>query len=222
MTAGRGIVHSERTPPSAARDGGKLSGIQAWVALPRGTRRPSRPSPTTAGDALPVVDGRAAYRLRLIAGAASALRAPVDGVLRHVLRRRGAAGRRRLPLPDRSRGARGLRRWAAVELAGDRFEPGQLLVFRAGRRDRDLRAERCRPPDAARRRADGRSAPHLVELRLELARSASSRPRPTGRPGASRRCRTKPSSSRCPRIRRACACDSRPYRNAPSGMRGML
>ena len=35
MTAGRGIVHSERTPPDARRDGQRMHGIQVWVALPR-------------------------------------------------------------------------------------------------------------------------------------------------------------------------------------------
>src|ERR1700676_74053 len=35
MTAGRGIVHSERTPPSVRKTGGRLSGIQIWVALPK-------------------------------------------------------------------------------------------------------------------------------------------------------------------------------------------
>ena len=35
MTAGRGIVHSERTPPQERVDGQRLHGIQVWVALPR-------------------------------------------------------------------------------------------------------------------------------------------------------------------------------------------
>lgn len=35
MTAGRGIVHSERTPPEPRRDGQKLHGVQIWVALPQ-------------------------------------------------------------------------------------------------------------------------------------------------------------------------------------------
>jgi redox-sensitive bicupin YhaK (pirin superfamily) len=35
MTAGRGIVHSERTPEDLKRSGGKLNGIQCWVALPQ-------------------------------------------------------------------------------------------------------------------------------------------------------------------------------------------
>lgn len=34
MTAGRGIVHSERTPPAQRAAGQHMHGIQAWVALP--------------------------------------------------------------------------------------------------------------------------------------------------------------------------------------------
>jgi redox-sensitive bicupin YhaK (pirin superfamily) len=34
MTAGRGIVHSERTPEPLRLQGGRLNGIQLWVALP--------------------------------------------------------------------------------------------------------------------------------------------------------------------------------------------
>lgn len=34
VTAGSGIVHSERTPPQLRAAGGNLVGIQAWIALP--------------------------------------------------------------------------------------------------------------------------------------------------------------------------------------------
>ncbi|HTI66858.1 MAG TPA: pirin family protein [Caulobacteraceae bacterium] len=34
MTAGRGIVHSERTDPSIRIHGGPMHGMQAWIALP--------------------------------------------------------------------------------------------------------------------------------------------------------------------------------------------
>src|SRR6202142_2620201 len=34
MTAGRGIVHSERTAPERRATGDKLHGLQCWVALP--------------------------------------------------------------------------------------------------------------------------------------------------------------------------------------------
>ena len=35
MTAGRGIVHSERTPPERRTNGSTLYGLQTWVALPQ-------------------------------------------------------------------------------------------------------------------------------------------------------------------------------------------
>lgn len=35
MISGRGIAHSERTPPELRQSGGPLHGIQCWVALPR-------------------------------------------------------------------------------------------------------------------------------------------------------------------------------------------
>ena len=35
MTAGRGIVHSERTAPELRRAGARLQGLQTWVALPK-------------------------------------------------------------------------------------------------------------------------------------------------------------------------------------------
>jgi len=35
MTAGRGIAHSERSPPSARQGTEGLFGIQSWIALPQ-------------------------------------------------------------------------------------------------------------------------------------------------------------------------------------------
>ncbi len=35
MTAGRGIVHSERSPANERAGGPELSGIQTWLALPQ-------------------------------------------------------------------------------------------------------------------------------------------------------------------------------------------
>lgn len=51
MTAGRGIAHSEETPP---RNGGRLRGVQLWVALPRASRE-TAPSFDQHRD-LPVVE----------------------------------------------------------------------------------------------------------------------------------------------------------------------
>jgi redox-sensitive bicupin YhaK (pirin superfamily) len=43
MTAGGGIVHSERSPPEESAQGHRLHGLQTWVALPR-DREQAEPS----------------------------------------------------------------------------------------------------------------------------------------------------------------------------------
>ena len=44
MTAGHGIVHSERSPADERAPGPELSGIQTWLALPEDARRSTRRS----------------------------------------------------------------------------------------------------------------------------------------------------------------------------------
>ena len=76
MTAGRGIAHSERTPPEARSGGSGLYGVQSWVALPL-REEESEPgfAHHDAGE-LPVVEGDG-KRVRLIAGALYGSRSPV-------------------------------------------------------------------------------------------------------------------------------------------------
>ena len=43
MTAGRGIAHSERTGPETRAAGHRMHGIQSWIGLPTGMRKPRPP-----------------------------------------------------------------------------------------------------------------------------------------------------------------------------------
>jgi redox-sensitive bicupin YhaK (pirin superfamily) len=76
MTAGRGIAHSERTPPAARAAGGALSGIQSWVALPRAHEEDEPSFAHVPAEALPVLD-EGGVRLRVIAGAFAGARSAV-------------------------------------------------------------------------------------------------------------------------------------------------
>lgn len=76
MTAGRGIVHSERTPPDERRDGQRLHGIQLWVALPREDAEVAPEFHHHGSDELPRM-GRNGAELLLIAGTAYGERSPV-------------------------------------------------------------------------------------------------------------------------------------------------
>ncbi len=64
MTAGSGIVHSERSPPDLRAGGPELSGIQTWLALP-GDKEEMAPAFEHVGrDALPIVgDGKVEARI---------------------------------------------------------------------------------------------------------------------------------------------------------------
>jgi redox-sensitive bicupin YhaK (pirin superfamily) len=76
MTAGRGIVHSERTPPERRRAGEKLFGIQAWVALPKAHEETEPAFEHVPAADLPIVE-ESGVRMRLIAGSLFGAKAPV-------------------------------------------------------------------------------------------------------------------------------------------------
>jgi redox-sensitive bicupin YhaK (pirin superfamily) len=76
MTAGKGIVHSERTGPQDRASGSMLAGLQCWVALPR-AKEEIDPSFTHFGaDQLPVEEGEG-VSARIIAGEYFGRRSPV-------------------------------------------------------------------------------------------------------------------------------------------------
>lgn len=67
MTAGRGIVHSERTPPEVRQAPAPLYAIQSWVALPAAAEETEPAFAHHPAATLPGIDG-AGVRLRVIAG----------------------------------------------------------------------------------------------------------------------------------------------------------
>jgi redox-sensitive bicupin YhaK (pirin superfamily) len=131
MKAGRGIVHSERTAVERKRTGQRLFGIQTWMALPEREEESDPAFVHHGADALPVVeaDGIAA---RLIAGAAFGARSPLvtasDTLYADVSLAPGA----RAPVEANAEVRALYTIEGTIEVAGDTFEPGQLLVLRPG------------------------------------------------------------------------------------------
>ncbi len=76
MTAGRGIAHSERTPPDARRDTSELFGVQSWVALPLRDEECAPDFAHYGAEELPLIEGEG-KRVRLIAGSLYGSRSPV-------------------------------------------------------------------------------------------------------------------------------------------------
>lgn len=77
MTAGHGIVHSERAPDEVKKAGGRLNGIQCWVALPEEAQDIEPSFNHHGSDSLPEfeVDGA---KLKLLLGSAFGRHSPVQ------------------------------------------------------------------------------------------------------------------------------------------------
>jgi hypothetical protein len=133
MSAGRGIVHSERSGSEARARGARLSGIQAWVALPA-SHEEGAPAFTHYGEAdLPVIAGDGAS-VRLIGGEALGARSPVETPMAMLYADVALEPGAGVPL-DALYEERGIYTVSGtIDIAGDRFGPGQLLVFRPGDR----------------------------------------------------------------------------------------
>jgi redox-sensitive bicupin YhaK (pirin superfamily) len=77
MTAGKGIVHSERTGPDVRAAGSNLFGLQCWVALPQAKEECDPAFAHIGSNELPILDGDGATA-RIIAGSYFGKRSPVD------------------------------------------------------------------------------------------------------------------------------------------------
>lgn len=133
MTAGRGIVHSERTAPDARERESPLFGIQCWVALPRAYEE-SEPNFTHTSEAeLPILDDTG-VSARVIAGDFHGKRSPVptlsDLFQVDVLLQPGASLDVPADYPERAMYiAQG-----TLDLGADgSFEAGQLVVLKQGK-----------------------------------------------------------------------------------------
>jgi len=133
MTAGRGITHSERTGMALRSSGSRLFGIQSWVALPHAAEEVAPAFAHHAAATLPVLED-SGLRLRLIAGEGWGARAPVATHSELFYADAALAPGATLPLPDHHEERAAYVLEGEVTVAGDRFAPGRMLVFRAGDR----------------------------------------------------------------------------------------
>ncbi|MCB1542751.1 MAG: pirin family protein [Rhodoblastus sp.] len=131
MTAGSGIAHSERSGADWRAHGGTLSGLQLWVALPQAVEETAPAFDHYDAEKLPVVRDRG-VEARVIAGAALGARSPVktfcDTVFVDFLLAAGAVA----PI-DAAQAERAVYiSSGAVEISGDTFEAGRLVVLKPG------------------------------------------------------------------------------------------
>ncbi len=131
MTAGRGIVHSERTPASIRKSGAHLHGMQLWVALPTCDEQTEPSFQHHPASTIPTVE-RPGVRLRIIAGSAYGEASPVKlmSPLFYVEARLGRGSELSLPDEHRARAAYVVSGAFAVD--GKSHGEGRMVVFREG------------------------------------------------------------------------------------------
>jgi len=133
MTAGRGIVHSERTAADR-RDGGEpLHGLQLWVALPIKDEETAPAFAHTAAVDIPELSDND-MKLRVVAGALHGLRSPVvtswDTLFAEAHLKAGTS----FPLGAEYEERAIYVIAGEINIAGDRHGPERLLVLKPGDR----------------------------------------------------------------------------------------
>src|SRR5690348_699279 len=131
MTAGRGIVHSERTPQELRPAGSRLHGLQLWVGLPQAQEEAPPDFTHYPASSLPEVT-RAGQKIRVMIGEAFGARSPVKTLSEIFYADVELAAGAQLDLPA-DHDERGLYIVSgALNLDGQRFDQHQLLVLRHG------------------------------------------------------------------------------------------
>lgn len=128
MTAGRGIVHSERTDDAPRRDGQKMHGIQSWVALPESAEEVEPSFHHHPKDSLPMIE-RDGLSMRLIAGKAFDETSPVKTFSPIFYLGVEAKAGAKIPLPDEYEERAIYIVSGTAEVDGEHYEAGNMLVF---------------------------------------------------------------------------------------------
>ncbi len=129
MTAGRGIAHSERTASPMRAAGGRLAGIQSWVALPNKDEETAPAFVHHGSDTLPTVSGEG-KTVRVLVGALYGAKSPVQSFSETVYADIALDADAKLPIPAEHEERAVYLVDGTIEIAGETYAPGRLLVLR--------------------------------------------------------------------------------------------
>lgn len=131
MTAGRGIVHSERTPQRERATGSPISGMQTWLALPDGREEIDPAFEHVAKEDLPLVE-TGDVSARVIMGSLWGVTAPTtqhaSTIYADILMNAGAT----LPIDAEADERAILVAIGTASLDGERLETHSLYVLKPG------------------------------------------------------------------------------------------
>ena len=143
MTAGRGIVHSERTPAPERASGSPISGMQTWLALPDGKEEIDPAFEHVARDDLPLIEDNG-VSARVIMGSLWGVTAPTTQhsatVYADILMNAGAS----IPIDADADERAVLVAFGSASLDGDNLAPHSLYILKPGQAMRLLAHSDCR------------------------------------------------------------------------------
>ena len=128
MTAGRGIVHSERTGPQPRQSGSRLDGLQLWIALPLAHEETDPEFHHHPARDLPAITV-AGTQVRLLAGSAYGATSPVRTFSPLFYADAALPAGSELPLPDEHQERAAYVVSGTVECGNQLAERGRMLVF---------------------------------------------------------------------------------------------
>ena len=129
MTAGRGIAHSERTAPERRRAGEPLHGLQCWVAMPAALEESAPAFVHHDAAELPVEAGEG-KTVRVIAGSLYGKTSPLATLTHTIFADVTLDAGASLPLDAEAEECAIYVVSGEIDIQGDRFAAGRLLVFR--------------------------------------------------------------------------------------------
>ncbi|MCE8518683.1 pirin family protein [Ruegeria pomeroyi] len=133
MIAGNGVTHSERTDGPARQAPLSMFGIQTWVALPEHLEETGASFEHAPASALPLLEAEG-KQVRLVLGDAWGASAPVETTSEMFYADAQLEPGAALPLPDNHEDRGVYVTQGSVEIAGQGFEAGRMMVFRPGDR----------------------------------------------------------------------------------------
>jgi redox-sensitive bicupin YhaK (pirin superfamily) len=129
MSAGRGIVHSERTGASVREKGSNLYGIQSWLAQPLATENSDPNFANYTKDSLPLIEAEGKH-IRLLMGSAYGATSPIktdwDTLYADITLEAGAE----LPIPTETEERALYVLSGEIMMAGIVYQPEQMLILK--------------------------------------------------------------------------------------------
>ncbi|MGH8646231.1 MAG: pirin family protein [Gammaproteobacteria bacterium] len=128
MTAGRGIVHSERTGADLRKTGSRLHGVQLWVALPKAYEEAEPDFCHYSASTLPAFEEQG-VRIRVLAGTAYGATSPVRTLSSLFYVEATIPERGELPLPDEHEERAAYVVEGVIWCGEERIEALRMIVF---------------------------------------------------------------------------------------------